>query len=183
MAYPLRSDQTEESHFYQVRWRRYVVKLLAIHQTNKTIYHPQTDGLVKQFNFMLTTMLAKTAKKGGCNWDKYLPYVLFAYHASEQQSTRESLFFLLHGWDRKLPSELALSPSKTRQQVDLHVLSMEFMLLIHKLSEACNFAKRNIKNVQKQQKTYNQHARPPNLQLERAFSYLNYVSELGKNVS
>ena len=64
-----------------------IVKLLGIHQTNTTAYHPQTDGLVEQFNCTPTTMLAKTAKKGGCDWDKHLPYVLFAYRASEQQST------------------------------------------------------------------------------------------------
>ena len=43
-----------------------IVKLLGIHQTNTTEYHPQTDGLVEQFNRTLTTMLVKTTK-GGCD--------------------------------------------------------------------------------------------------------------------
>ena len=64
-----------------------IIKLLGIHQTNTTAYHPQTDGLVEQFSCTLTTMLAKTVKKGGHDWDKHLSYVLFAYRASEQQST------------------------------------------------------------------------------------------------
>ena len=90
------------------------IKILGIHQTNTLAYHPQTDGLVKQFNHTLITMLAKAAKKGGCDWD------VFAYHTSEQQLTQESPFFLLYGWDPRLPTKQALTPSKIRQQIDLH---------------------------------------------------------------
>ena len=86
-----------------------IVKLLGIHQTNTTAYHPQTDGLVERFNCTLTTMLARTAKKGDHNWDKHLPYVLFAYHASEQQSTRESPFFL---WTRSKIAQCTSPVSK-----------------------------------------------------------------------
>ena len=82
-----------------------LVKLLGIHQTNTTAYHPQTDGLVEHFNRTLITMLAKTAKKEGCDWDIHIPYVLYAYRSSEQQSTRESPFFLLYGRDPQLPTE------------------------------------------------------------------------------
>ena len=60
--------------------------------------HPLMDGLVKQFSCTLTTMLAKMTK-GGYDWDKHLPYILFAYQASEQQSTQESPFFLLYRRD------------------------------------------------------------------------------------
>ena len=147
-----------------------VVKLLGIHQTNTTAYHPQTDGLVERFNRTLTTMLAKTAKKGGCDWDKHLPYVLFAYRASEQQSTRESPFFLLYGRDPRLPSVPALSRRRRRQQVNLHEYGV---YVADKLSEAWDLAKRNIKKAQKQQKkTYDQHARPPNFTVgERVFLF------------
>ena len=50
----------------------------------------------------------------------------------------------------------ALSPSKTRQQMDLHEYGV---YVAEKLAEAWNLAQRNIKKVQKQQKkTYDQHA-------------------------
>ena len=146
------------------------VKILGIHQTNTTAYHPQTDGLVERFNRTLITMLAKTAKKGGCDWDKHLPYVLFAYHASEQQSTRESLFFLLYGRDPRLPTKQALTPSKSRQQIDLHEYGVH---IAGKLAEAWDLAKRNVQKAQKQQKkTYDQHSRPPNFKVgERVFLF------------
>ena len=106
---------------------------MGIHQINTTAYHPQKDGLVERFHCTLSTMLAKTARKGDHDWDKQLVYVLFAYHASEQQSTQESPFFLLYGRDPRLPIVPALSPRKTRQQVDLHEYGV---YVADKLSEA-----------------------------------------------
>lgn len=66
-----------------------VQELLGSHRVNTTAYHPPTDGLVERFNRTLTAMLAKTTERGDNDWDQLLPFVLFAYRASEQQSTQE----------------------------------------------------------------------------------------------
>ena len=42
---------------------------------------------------MLTSMLSKKVDLDGLDWDHHLPYVLFAYRASVQESTQESPFF------------------------------------------------------------------------------------------
>ena len=93
--------------------------LLGFHKVNTSAYHPQTDGLVERFNRTLTSMLAKKMEKEGRDWDQHLPYVLFAYRASQQQSTRESPFFLLYGRDPRLPVEAVVSPVQTKKLVDL----------------------------------------------------------------
>lgn len=64
-------------------------------------------------------MLAKTADSGGCNRDRHLQYVLFTYSASQQQSTEELPFFLLHGRDPQLHVEAILSPQKVKALVNL----------------------------------------------------------------
>lgn len=87
-----------------------VYQLMGMRKVNTTVYHPQTDGLVKRLNRTMTDMLAKTVQKHGTDWDERLPYVLFAYRASLQESTRESPFFLLYGRDPKLPTEETLTP-------------------------------------------------------------------------
>ena len=56
--------------------------VMGTKKVNTTTYHPQTDGLVEQFNHTLTDILAKTTDKGGQDWDNRLPYVLFAYRCS-----------------------------------------------------------------------------------------------------
>ena len=64
-------------------------------------------------------MLAKTVDQSGRDWDKRIPYVLYAYRTSVQESTKESPFFLLYGRDARLPTEAALTQPCTCYQVDI----------------------------------------------------------------
>ncbi len=88
-----------------------VNQLMGVHKLNTTAYHTQTDGLVERFNRTLTDMLAKTVERNGYDWDHHLPFVLFAYRSSLQESTQESLFFLLYGRDPRLLTETACPQS------------------------------------------------------------------------
>ena len=127
-----------------------VCSLMGIHRLNTTAYHPQTDGLVERFNRTLTDMLAKTVTRDGADWDDHLPYVLFAYRAAAQESTRESPFFLLYGRDPRLPTETALSPPVDRKELNLGEYGHN---LVNNLSQAWNNARDSIKWSQKRQKT------------------------------
>ena len=129
--------------------------LLGAHRVNTTAYHPQTDGLVERYNRTLTTMLAKTAERGG----RDLPYVLFAYRANEQESTKESPFFLLYGRDPRLPVKAVLSPPQVRRQLDLKDYGSE---LVGILGGAWDCARACIKKAQKRQKkAYDRKVRCP----------------------
>ena len=133
--------------------------LLGFHKVNTSAYHPQTDGLVERFNRTLTAMLAKTAERGGRDWDLRLPYVLFAYRASEQQSTRESPFYLLYGRDPRLPSEAMLGPTKGRRSVPLRGYGQQLTKI---MSEAWELARHSAGRAQNRQKQlYDKQQRPP----------------------
>lgn len=58
-------------------------------------YRPQTDGLVERFNQTLKAMLRKSATDEGKDWDKLVPYLLFAYREVPQASTGFSPYVLL----------------------------------------------------------------------------------------
>ena len=96
-----------------------VYKLMGITKTNTTAYHPQTDWLVERFHRILTDMLAKSVEKNGKDWDKHLPYVLFVYRSSLEQSTGESPFYLLYGRDSRLPTDEVLNILVDRRNIDL----------------------------------------------------------------
>lgn len=62
-------------------------KMLHVHPIQTSPYHPQTDGLVEHFNQTLKSMLRTAAVQEGKDWDKMLPYLLFAYREVPQAST------------------------------------------------------------------------------------------------
>jgi transposase InsO family protein len=70
---------------------------LRVKKCNTTAYHPQTDGLVEQFNGTLEGMLAKLTNEHQDDWDIYVPYVLFAYRTSVHEATGDSPFYMLYG--------------------------------------------------------------------------------------
>ena len=148
-----------------------VGQLLGIHKFNTSAYHPQTGGLVERYNRTLRAMLSKTVEHGKKNWDEPIPYVLFAYRAclqestkespffllygrdprlpSQEESTKESPFFLLYGRDPRLPSQAMLSPAKMRRVLDLREYGAE---LYERMSAAWEGARAMIKQAQNRQK-------------------------------
>ncbi|XP_035986825.1 uncharacterized protein LOC105922039 [Fundulus heteroclitus] len=81
-------------------------KQLGIAPIKTTPYHPQTDGLVERFNQTLKRMLQKFVDDTGKDWDRWLPFLLFAYREVPQASTGFSPFELLYGWDVQGPLDL-----------------------------------------------------------------------------
>ena len=145
-----------------------VEKILGFHKVNTSAYHPQTDGLVERYNRTLRGMLAKTVERGEKNWDEQIPFVLFAYRASQQSSTQESPFYLLYGRDPRLPTEAVLSPPKTQMVIDLKEYGAG---LCDRMSQAWETARKMVDKAQKRQKrNYDRNCRPPDfIEGERVF--------------
>ena len=81
-------------------------RMLRVKPIKTTPYHPQTDGLVERFNQTLKSMLRRVSVQGGTDWDKLLPYVLFAYREVAQSSTGFSPFELLYGREVRGPLDV-----------------------------------------------------------------------------
>ena len=127
-----------------------VCRLLQIKKINTSGYHPQTDGLVERFHQTLISMLSRYVEKHARDWDHYLPYMLYAYRVTAQESTKESPFFLLYGRDARQPVEEALDCPTTAYMVDLDDYKSE---LVQGLTSAWKTAAECIKSAQKHQKT------------------------------
>ena len=61
---------------------------------------------LKKFNKTLKLMLRKLVSKEGKNWDRLLPYVLFAYREVPQSTTGFSPFELLYGREVRGPLDV-----------------------------------------------------------------------------
>ena len=126
-----------------------VCKLIGTKKINTSGYHPQCDGLVEKFNSTLISMLSKSVGKYGRDWDKHLPYLLFAYRVAVQESTKASPFYLLYGREPQVPTSDALAQPRTIYQVDFPDYLTE---MVANLSDAWALAHRNIEKAQRKQK-------------------------------
>ena len=72
-------------------------------------------------------MIAKSCESLPYDWDQQLPFLLFAYRVSAQQSTKESPFFLLYGHDTRVPTESALSFQRSPYVIDYDGYKEELM--------------------------------------------------------
>ena len=105
-------------------------------------------------------MLAKGIESRAQDWDRQLPYALFAYRSSIQDLTRESPFYLLYDRDLRLPTQTALDQPRTEYLVDMEDYWTE---LVSNLSSAWKAARENMEISQsKQKKYYNLHSKNPN---------------------
>ena len=133
--------------------------MLHVHPIRTSPYHPQTDGLVERFNQTLKAMLRKVAVEEGKDWDKFLPYLLFAYREVPQSSTGFSPFELLYGRTVRGPLDVLRESweggRRSSESVVSHVLSMR-----EKLEKMAELVQENLAKAQKQQKRwYDQNAR------------------------
>lgn len=86
-----------------------VCSLLGMRKINTTAYHPQSNGLVENFNRTLQSMLAKHAKEFGPAWDLHLQQLLFVYRSRPHSSSGESPNYLIYGRDPRVPTETVFS--------------------------------------------------------------------------
>jgi hypothetical protein len=83
-----------------------VYKLLDIHKLNTSAYHPQTNGVVERFNSTLAAMLAMYVSIDQRDWDKYIPYCVYAYNTSRHEINKFSPYYLLFGREPTLPVDV-----------------------------------------------------------------------------
>lgn len=83
-----------------------VCRLMGIHKTRTTPYHPQSDGMVERFNQTLERHLAKVVASHQRDWDVYIPLFLLSYRSAVHESTAITPAYANFGRELKLPGDL-----------------------------------------------------------------------------
>lgn len=144
---------TDQGPNFTSRLLAELYRLLHVDALRTSPYHPQTDSLVERFNGTLKEMLRKTAQEVGWDWDKLLPYVLFAYREAPQESTGFSPFELLYGRDIRGPLDVAKEEWKTHPKSSESVVS-HIMMMRERLEGMSTLVQENLKKAQVGQKTW-----------------------------
>ena len=130
-----------------------VFSLLDISHIKTSRYHPQTDGLVERFNGTLKTMLRKFVQEHPNEWDKLLPYLLFAYREVPQESTGFSPFELLFGRHVRGPLDVMKESWEEKEGVGEDILTY-VVKMREKLRAMTELAHQNLGKAQEKQKQW-----------------------------
>ena len=98
-------------------------------------------------------MMRKTVTDTGKDWDKMIPYLLFAYREVPQASTGFSPFEVLYGRDVRGPLDVLRDTWESGTASDENVISY-VMSTREKLSQMAEVVKENLTKAQLHQKTW-----------------------------
>ena len=143
----LHSDQGRQ---FESKLLSEVCKLLCIHKTKTTPYHPQCDGLVERFNRTLLTMLSTCVHNHPFDWESHLRKVCMAYNSSVQSSTGYTPFYLMFGREAQLPLDILYG---TNQPTAVHSMGEYAKQLQNRLLTAYELVREHISTQHQRQKT------------------------------
>jgi hypothetical protein len=83
--------------------RSNVHKLLQIQPVRSVAYRPNINAAIERIHRTMHQMLMKVVDTDQRNWDKVLPYVVFAYNNATHSATNFTPYFLVHGRHANLP--------------------------------------------------------------------------------
>ena len=99
--------QTDKgTNFMSNLFKRVIGQLGAKHVISSP-YHPQSQGALEGFHATLKSMLRAHCTERQNDWDKELPFVLFAVRDSVQESLGNSPFELVYGYELRNSRKIA----------------------------------------------------------------------------
>lgn len=81
-------------------------RIMGLHKTRTTAYHPQSDGMVERFNQTLERHLAKVVERHQKDWDRHIPLFLMSYRSATHESTAVTPAYANFGRELRLPADL-----------------------------------------------------------------------------
>ena len=150
---------TDQGSNFQAQLLRELYCLLHIDALRTSPYHPQSGGLVERFNQTLKGMLRKAPYQEGKDWDRLIPFLLFAYREVPQESTGFSPFELLYGRDVRGPLDILKETWSSDKQSNLNVISYVLMMRDRLESMAAEANKKEEIAKLKQKMWYDKEAR------------------------
>ena len=156
----LHSDQGPE---FESNLIRDICRLLRIHKTRTTVYHPQSDGLVERANRTVKQQLGMMVNDARDNWDEMLAAMMFAYRSSVNATTKCTPNLLMLGREVGLPIDL-LHPPENDNPRQCRVKYVEWVRNAAKYAYDC-VAKSGMTNQDRYTRNFNLKSGVPGFKL------------------
>ncbi|XP_068206239.1 uncharacterized protein [Palaemon carinicauda] len=124
---------------------------LAINHVTSSPYHPESQGQVERFHQTLKSILRKFCLETGYEWDKEIPFALFAIRSTPNETLGFSPFQLIFGHCVRGPLDVVREHWEG-ETPDMNVLDY-LSNLQEKLHRAWTFARENLTKAQATMKT------------------------------
>ena len=148
-----REIQSDQGTNFVSAVMKHVYRLLGINKLTATPYHPEASGLVERLNSTILSMLRKYVHEEPEQWDKYLPYLLFAYREVPQESTGFSPFEMVFGRHVRGPLNL-IHETWTGDIVPEENVAEYVLKMRQRIQDMSELAQTNMARSQKRQKLY-----------------------------
>ena len=96
-----RGSQFTSQLFKEVSARLEIKKIFT------SAYHLQTNGQVERMNRYIAAALSAYVNENQTDWDEYLETIALAYRTSMVDAIGNTPFYLVHGRDARLPTEIS----------------------------------------------------------------------------
>jgi transposase InsO family protein len=128
VPYRILSDNGME---FTSKYFEYIIKKYGIKHNTITPHHAPSNGRVENFiKYINTSLRIFLATQPDTDWDRLLPYAMFAYRTAENDVTKYTPYQLLYGIARRLPIDLLYQTTPEYAHM-LHPIKDRLKLLSH----------------------------------------------------
>ena len=129
-----------------------VCKLLEIHKTRTTPFHPRSDGMVERANRTFKDMLSKYIQQDQTDWDEHIDFLTMAYNNTPHESTDVSLHRMVYGSEMRVPLDIILGSHG--EGLDVHNEHHYAVQLGKVLRQVHDFARETLGKASERQKRH-----------------------------
>lgn len=125
-----------------------ICKFFRSHHVHSSVYHPESNGSIEKYHYVLKNYLRAFTNKHQTDWDLWCKFAAFCYNTTPHTSTKVSPFELVFGRKANIPSVITKKP-EILYNYDNYLLELKY-----KLQHANKIAVENLRLSKTRSKEY-----------------------------
>ncbi|XP_041461225.1 uncharacterized protein LOC121412478 [Lytechinus variegatus] len=126
-----------------------VMHQLGIKQVNSSPYHPQSQGALERYHQTLKTMIKSYCSENTGDWEKGIPFLLFASRDTPNESTGFTPFELVFGHEPRGPLKVVKEHMLSESEVESGNVLDYVSQFRERLLRACELAGEHLRSSQR----------------------------------